>query len=85
VGIVIDDKGLRVAREIRKAIAQREEDQELREAIEVYDRAVTPAERQAAAHYLLLHASRADTRYSEAFALAMMRCLAPELLPEDEQ
>lgn len=85
MGAVIDEKGLRCAREIRRAIKAREEDEELREALDVYDRAVTPAERQAAAHYLLLHASSADTRYGQAFALAMMRCLAPELLPEDER
>jgi Cdc6-like AAA superfamily ATPase len=82
---VIDEKGLRAAREIRKAIAARDNDRELREALDVYDRAVTLAERQAAAHYLLLHTSNADTRYGQAFALALMRCLAPELLPEDER
>jgi Cdc6-like AAA superfamily ATPase len=81
---IINERGLRAAREFRKAIAARDEDRDLREAIDVYDRAVTPAERQAAASYLLQHATRADTRYREAVSLALMRCLAPELLPEDE-
>ena len=76
MGSVIDEKGLRAAREMRKAIAARDDDQELREAIDVYDRAVTPAERQK---------TRVDTRYREAITLTIMRCVAPELLPEDEQ
>jgi hypothetical protein len=76
---VLDERGLQAAREFRKAIAARDGDQELVAAIDVYDRAVTPAERQAAASYLLTHAVRVDTVYAGAVNLAIMRCLGPEL------
>ena len=85
MGPVIDDKGLRVAREFRRAIARREEDLQLREAIAEYDVAVTSDERQDAAAGLLIAATQADTRYSKAANLALLRCIAPELLPEDER
>jgi hypothetical protein len=82
---VVDEKGLRLAREIRKAIRIREEDPELAAAIETYDRAVTPVERAAAASYLLIHSTTADTRYVAAVNLGILRMSAPELLPEDER
>jgi hypothetical protein len=85
VGVVLDDKGLRVAREFRKAIARREEDLQLREAIADYDLAVTEEERQDAAAGLLIAATQADTTYKKSANLALVRCLAPELLPEDER
>ena len=82
---VADEKGLRLAREVRKAIRAREEDPELAAAIEAYDRAVSPIERQAAASYLLIHSTTADTRYTAAVNLAILRMSAPELLPESER
>jgi hypothetical protein len=82
---IIDKRGLRLAREIRKAIKAREDDEELAAAIEVYDRAVTPEERQAAAAFLVIHTTTADSRYSAAVSLALMRVCSPELLPEDER
>jgi hypothetical protein len=85
MGAVVDDKGLRVAREFRKAIARREEDLQLREALAAYDGAVTEEERQDAAAGLLIAATQADTSYSKSANLALLRCLAPELLPEDER
>jgi hypothetical protein len=81
----VDDKGLRLAREVRKAIREREENRDLAAAVEVYDRAVTPAERSAAASYLLLHSTQADRIYKERLALACLRMCAPELLPERER
>lgn len=80
---VIDDKGLRLAREVRKAIKAREETPELVAAIEVYDRAVTPAERSAAASYLLVHSTEADNVYNRRVRIAYLRMCAPELLPEE--
>jgi hypothetical protein len=80
-----DERGLRLAREIRAALRAREEDPDLQAAIEVYDRAVTPEERQAAASYLLIHTTKADERYAAAGTLAYMRILAPGLLPPGER
>lgn len=82
---VVDEKGLRLAREVRKAIQTRDEDPELLAAIETYDRAVTPVERSAAASYLLIHSTTADTRYTAAVNVAILRMSAPELLPKDER
>ena len=82
MGGVIDQKGLRLAREFRKAIAAR--DRELEPAVDAYDSAVTSEERQDAAAGLLVHATHADTRYGESASLALLRAFAPELLPEDE-
>jgi hypothetical protein len=82
---VVDQRGLQLAREVRKAIAEREADRELQAAIDVYDRAVTPVERQAAASYLLTHSAQADARYSCAVNVALMRLVAPELLAEEER
>jgi hypothetical protein len=82
---VVDERGLRrAAREFRKALEERESDQELRAALEVYDRAVTPAERQVAASYLLIHSVRVDARYASAVNVAILNCLGPELLSEAE-
>ena len=82
---IVDHKGLRVAREVRKAIAERDGDKDLQAALEAYDRAVTPVERQAAAFYLLTHSCRVDARYGCAVNIALMRLVAPELLSEDER
>jgi hypothetical protein len=82
---VLDEKGLRLAREIRKAIEERDGDEDLQNALEVYDRAVTPAERQAAGAYLLLHSTVADNRYTERVTVAVARLYASDLLPEDER
>jgi len=80
---VIDKRGLRLAREIRKAIKVREDDLDLSSALEVYDRAVSPEERQAAAAYVVIHATAADNRYQAAVSLALMRVCGPaELDPE---
>ncbi|HVQ60350.1 MAG TPA: hypothetical protein VMS60_15730 [Solirubrobacterales bacterium] len=82
---VVDDKGLRFARELRKAIKAREEDADLLAALDVYDRAVTPAERMAAAEYVVRHGIEADNRYLEARGKAFVRMARPDLLPESEQ
>lgn len=81
----MDQKGLRLAREVRAAMRRREEDADLQAAVEVYDRAVTPAERAAGAEYLLLHSTTADETYRRAVTLASLRAFAPELLPEKER
>jgi hypothetical protein len=80
--VVLDEKGLRLAREVRKALREREENEDLAAALEVYDRAVTPAERQAAASYLLEETTRADKRYGHRTRLAFIRMVSPELLDE---
>jgi hypothetical protein len=82
---VIDQKGLRLAREVRKAIEERDGDEELRAAIEAYDNAVNATERQAAASYLLKHSTEADNRYGYRVRLAFIRMCAPELLPPEER
>ncbi|HET9198210.1 MAG TPA: hypothetical protein VFN92_08170 [Solirubrobacterales bacterium] len=82
---VVDEKGLRLARGIRKAITARDEDPDLKAAVEAYDQAVTPDERQEAAANLLVHSTNADNRYRHSVVLTFMQCLAPELLPEDER
>lgn len=80
----LDEKGLRLAREVRAALRAREEDAELQAAIEVYDNAVTAEERQAAASYLLEHNTRADRIYNRRVTVAFIRMAAPELLSPEE-
>lgn len=82
---VLDEKGLRLARETRAALRHRESDEDLKAAIEAYDEAITPVERQAAAGYLLQHSIVADNTYREALNLAALRAFAPHLLPESER
>ena len=82
---LLDEKGLRLARETRAALRCREDDEDLKAAIEAYDNAVTPAERQAAASYLLQHSTIADNAYRAAVNLAAFRAFAPHLLPESER
>lgn len=82
---VLDEKGLRLAREIRKAIEDRQRDEDLIAALEAYDNAITPAERQAAASYLLEHSTKADCIYGDRVRIAFLRMFAPELLPPEER
>lgn len=82
---VVDQKSLRLAREVRKAVQERREDEDLQAAIEVYDAAVTVEERIAAASYLLEHTTRADNRYTRRVRLAFIRMVAPELLREEDR
>lgn len=82
---VLDERGLRLARDVRAAIRSREDNHELQAAIEVYDRAVSAEERQAAAAYLLEHSTKADTAYSRHVNLAVVRMTAPHLLRPEER
>lgn len=81
----IDGKGLALARAVRAAIKARDEDPDLRAALEVYDRAVTAVERQAAAAFLIEHSARAEDLYRRTVDRALLRAFKPELLPPEER